>query len=60
MILPPISEIDHHHKVTDIKMSPTSLYPFNLQRFWQKNEKKNRKIRCSKILKNQDSRTDLK
>ena len=27
MILPPTSEISHHHKVTDITMSPTSLSP---------------------------------
>ena len=28
MILPPTSEISHHHKVTNITMSPTSLSPF--------------------------------
>ena len=27
MILPPTSEISHHHKVTNIRMSPTSLTP---------------------------------
>ena len=27
MILPPTSEISHHHKVTNITMSPTSLSP---------------------------------
>ena len=27
MILPPISEISYHYKVTKIKMSPTSLSP---------------------------------
>ena len=30
MILPPSSEISHHHKVTNITMSPTSLSPSNL------------------------------
>ena len=29
MILPPTSQIGHHHKVTSIKMSPTSLSPKN-------------------------------
>ena len=29
MILPPTSEISHHHKVTNITMSPTSLSPKN-------------------------------
>ena len=28
MILSPKSEISHHHKVTNITMSPTSLSPF--------------------------------
>ena len=28
MILPPTSEISHHHKVTNITMSPTLLSPF--------------------------------
>ena len=27
MILPPTSQIGHHHKVTNITMSPTSLSP---------------------------------
>ena len=27
MILPPTSQISHHHKVTNITMSPTSLFP---------------------------------
>ena len=33
MILPPRSQIGHHHKVTNITMSPTSLSPI-LQRLW--------------------------
>ena len=28
MILSPTSQIGHHHKVTNITMSPTSLSPF--------------------------------
>jgi len=32
MILPPTSEISHHHKVTNITMSPTSLSPSLLDR----------------------------
>ena len=27
MILPPTSQIDHHHKVTNVTMSPISLSP---------------------------------
>ena len=27
MIMPPTSQISHHHKVTNITMSPTSLSP---------------------------------
>ena len=27
MILPPTSQIGHHHKVTNVTMSPTSLSP---------------------------------
>ena len=30
MILPPTSQISHHHKVTNIPMSPTSLSPLPL------------------------------
>ena len=30
MILPPTSENSHHHKVTNIAMSPTSLSPYNI------------------------------
>ena len=30
MILPPTSQIRHHHKVTNITMSPTSLSPLFL------------------------------
>ena len=33
MILPPTSEISHHHKVTNITTSPTSLSPFNKDYF---------------------------
>jgi len=29
MILPPTSQISHHHKVTNITMSPTSLSPYS-------------------------------
>ena len=31
MILPPKSEISHHHKVTYITMSPTSLSPLEIE-----------------------------
>ena len=37
MIPPPIFQISHHHKVTNITMSPTSLSPFKIslsERFW--------------------------
>jgi len=34
MILPPTSEISHHHKVTNITMSPTALKPRRLHRCW--------------------------
>ena len=40
MILPPTSEISHHHKVTNITMSPTSLSPFcifHLVNLWKDN-----------------------
>ena len=32
MILSPTSEISHHHKVTNITMSPTSLSPFFIEK----------------------------
>ena len=33
MILPPTSQIGHHHKVTNIAMSPTSLSSFKFKRY---------------------------
>ena len=38
MILPPTSEISHHHKVTNITMSPTSLSPFSYGKTLKEND----------------------
>ena len=37
MILPPTSQTSHHHKVTNITMSPTSLSPISTSRAYQNN-----------------------
>ena len=44
MILPPTSENSHHHKVTNITMSPTSLSPSS---YWAESFLK---ISCEKII----------